>query len=473
MSYLPQQNTIVQYLANGSQTMYVNAFFVPLELDGTPDMDVYVTPNGTTPVPASDIQVFGVNYTYTPNTDPTSGGTVTFLPAFVPPNLSTVTLVRDVQASLDTEFSNAQNFNGANLDTALQRLLLIEQQNKTYALQRNLSYIVNSYLPESTLAANVQIPVLGSGQVWMGSAGGVIAATLAQGSDVSTLRSELAVNAPVTNGAALVGYYDVINSNPTTVSAFLNNIGTYTNTSLYAVDTGTLNQVVANFTPAVSPTTPGIIYKVLIAHTNTNNTPSLSVIGGTDSAFINLPNGLPLLPGDLVQGMLAEFTYDTVTTGYQLLNPACGVRKQAVASSAYCSAAVNWTGTSALKVAFNTAAFDPLSLFNAGSNRFIANYAGTYRISALLSYELSGGAGGAIAAMFLFQNGAAVKTLSIGGSALSGGVLSGDTTVRANTNDYFEIWILKTDSANGQYANDGLGQTGQLASDFVFEYLGT
>lgn len=217
MAYLPQQNTFVQYLADGITSSYVVPFYTPLEPDGTPNFDVFTQLSTAQPVPADDLNEWNVDYTYTPNIDPITGGTLNFLPGHIPPSGYVVTIVRDVQASLDVEFSQAQTFSGYTLDAALDKLLLISQQNKSYAFERNLSYIVNAYIPESEVAANVQIPVLGDQQVWMGSNGGVIAATLEQPADVSTLRSELANEAPVTNGASLVGYYDSVNSNPTTV----------------------------------------------------------------------------------------------------------------------------------------------------------------------------------------------------------------------------------------------------------------
>ena len=221
MSDLPQQDTIVQYAADGITSVYIVPFYTPVETDGTPDLDVYTQLSTATPIPADDIKEWGVDYTYTPNLDPISGGVITFLPGKIPPNSYVVTIARNVSASLDVEFSQAQTFSGFTLDAALDKLLLITQQNKSYALGRNLSYIINSYLPESTLAVNVQIPVLQAGQTWFGSVDGVIAATLEQPADVSTLRSELANNAPVTNGAALVGYYDTVNNDATTVAAQL------------------------------------------------------------------------------------------------------------------------------------------------------------------------------------------------------------------------------------------------------------
>lgn len=221
MADLPQQNTIVQYLADGITTTYVVPFYTPLEPDGTPNLDVFTQLSTATPVPEDDLNLWNVDYTYTANLDPITGGNITFLPGHIPPDGWVVTIVRDVQASLDVEFSQAQTFSGFTLDAALDKLLLISQQNKSYTLERNLSYIVNSYIPEGTVQANVQIPVLAEGEVWMGSGGGVIAAFLEQPADVSTLRSELANEAPVTNGAGLVGYYDTVNSTPTTVAAQL------------------------------------------------------------------------------------------------------------------------------------------------------------------------------------------------------------------------------------------------------------
>jgi len=222
MSNLPQQDTIVQYVADGVSTTYAVPFYTPIEIDGTPDIDVYVQAATAPPIPAVDIVEWNIDYTYTPNAiDPISGGILTFLPGKIPANGFIVTIVRDVSASLDTEFSQAQNFSGITLDDALDKLLLIAQQNKSYALERNLSYIVNAYIPDVELQGNVQIPVLQANEIWLGAVGGVIAAVLEEPVTASTLRSELANNSPATDGARLVGYYDSVNVAPTTVDAQL------------------------------------------------------------------------------------------------------------------------------------------------------------------------------------------------------------------------------------------------------------
>ncbi|MGC2661786.1 MAG: tail fiber protein [Bryobacteraceae bacterium] len=247
MADLPQQNTIVQYVADGITTNYIVPFYTPIEINGTPDLDVYTQAANATPVPATDINEWNVAYTYTPNLDPITGGIITFQLGFIPPAGYIVTIVRDVSASLDTEFSQAQNFSGYTLDLALDKLLLIAQQNKSYTLERNLSYIINTYLPESTISANVQIPVLGAGQIWFGSAGGVIAVTLEQSSDTSTLRSELANEQPVTNGAAIVGYYDPVNLAPTTVADQLTYL---TNSVVIPIPAGTILDFAGSAAPA-------------------------------------------------------------------------------------------------------------------------------------------------------------------------------------------------------------------------------
>jgi hypothetical protein len=139
MSDLPQQNTIVQYVADGITADYIVPFYTPIETDGTPNLDVFTQASAAPPIPEDDIKEWNVDYTYAANLDPISGGILTFLGGHIPPNGYIVTIVRDVQASLDVEFSQAATFSGFTLDAALDKLLLISQQNKSYTLGRNLS----------------------------------------------------------------------------------------------------------------------------------------------------------------------------------------------------------------------------------------------------------------------------------------------------------------------------------------------
>lgn len=223
MPNLPQQETIVQYVTSNLQTQYTFAFYAPLPTD----IEVYYQAPNVLPVPESQILALGSQYTVTYNADPTTGGYITLL--FTPTSGYYLTINRQVMASLNTNFSNAQNFSGANLDAALDRLLLLCQQNQNYALQRNLSYIINTYLPNAI--PYTQLPPLPQNFIWVGSGSGVVAAQVAQVPSASLLQSMLANNAPSTDGARLVGYYDTIANNPTTVDAML----TYLNTNVQPI----------------------------------------------------------------------------------------------------------------------------------------------------------------------------------------------------------------------------------------------
>lgn len=220
MSNLPQQNTINQYVADGVTTVYTYSFLI-LEADASAnDVAVYVTPSGQTANPAADIQVLNEDYTVQ-NVGNVSGGTITFLTGSVPANGAIVTIVRAMAFTIDTEFALAQNFNGANLDSAFERVVLMMQQLNTYYLNNALSYIINSYLP--TTGSNFLPPLTtANGQIWMSQGDKVIAVVLEQNPDVSTLRSELASETEGADGASLIGYYDEVNNVPTTVAEYLN-----------------------------------------------------------------------------------------------------------------------------------------------------------------------------------------------------------------------------------------------------------
>jgi microcystin-dependent protein len=93
------------------------------------------------------------------------------------------------------------------------------QQNLNYALQRNLSYVINTYLPDAE--PYTQLPPLPQNYVWIGSASGVVAAPIEMVPSASVLQAMLANAAPGTDGARIVGYYDTVNMNSTTVDAML------------------------------------------------------------------------------------------------------------------------------------------------------------------------------------------------------------------------------------------------------------
>lgn len=223
MGNLPQQETLDQYVADGITTVYNYTYLI---LKAT-DIAAYVTPSGVVANPLVDIQPLNTAYTVQ-NIANLTGGTVTFQPGHIPPLGATVTLVRNMEISIDTEFAQAQNFNGQNLDNAFERVLLIMQQLNTDFQLRCLSYVINSYLP--TLGTNF-LPILTNidQQIWISSGGHVVAAVLEENPDVSTLRSELANESSGTDGVGLIGYFDENNSLGQTLRTFLNNLPAYIN----------------------------------------------------------------------------------------------------------------------------------------------------------------------------------------------------------------------------------------------------
>lgn len=217
MAELSQQKTIKQYLGDGLSKAFTYPFMI-LE-DG--DIAVYITPPGEIDNPTLNKKILNIDYTVQ-DAGNKNGGTVTFVTA--PALNSVITLSREIEASVNTNFANASTFNGTNLDNAFLRATLVEQENRTYAKFRNLSLRITSYIPDAYEYNYTQLPIPGNGQIWIGTENGITAVDLEENPDVSVLRSQLENAQAGTDGARLVGYYDTVNSNPTTVQGFLANL---------------------------------------------------------------------------------------------------------------------------------------------------------------------------------------------------------------------------------------------------------
>jgi microcystin-dependent protein len=285
MPNLPQQQTIVQYVTNVSQLQYTFAFYAPLPTD----IQVYYQASNAPAIPASDLLVLNVNYTVTYNVDPTTGGYITLLVA--PTTGYYLTINRQVAASLNTNFANAQNFSGANLDAALDRLLLLCQQNQNYNLQRNLSYVINTYLPNAS--PYTQLPSLAQNQVWVGSGSGITAAVLATSPSASVLQSLLASMIPGADGASIVGYYDTVDSVATTVAAFLNNLPAYITSFLTSTALGFKTGMMIDYGSTTPPAGWLVCDGSAVSRTTYANLfATISTIWGVGdgSTTFNLPN---------------------------------------------------------------------------------------------------------------------------------------------------------------------------------------
>lgn len=217
-SNLPQQNTIDQYITDGKTAIFNYTYLILIDND----IAVYVTNPGDEANPDKDLQVLNQDYTVQ-NAGTMTGGTITFVKGKVPVAGSIVTLVRSMQVGIETEFGNAQSFNGHTLDAAFERVLLIMQEFNTQINKNNLQYIINSYLT-SNLANKLPVLTTKDNQVWVSQGGNIIAAQI-ESTDVSTLRSELASQAPNGgDGTALIGYYKTLEKQGSTLQAYLNQL---------------------------------------------------------------------------------------------------------------------------------------------------------------------------------------------------------------------------------------------------------
>ncbi len=217
-NHLPQEDMENQYIADGKTTTY-NYTFIALIPE---DIAVYVTLPGDVANPNKDRRILNQDYTVTLSTT-VKGGTVTFLPNKIPMAGSIITLDLDMPVTIETEFGNAQSFNGHTLDAAFLRMILIMRQFNTRLLRNCLQYVINSYLPNNL---SNQLPVLTTqdNQVWVSQGGNIIAAQI-ETIDVSTLRSELGSQAPNGgDGTSLIRYYDTLEKKGKTLQAYLNQL---------------------------------------------------------------------------------------------------------------------------------------------------------------------------------------------------------------------------------------------------------
>lgn len=217
LSNLPQQYTLIQYISDGETLKYDFRFLI-LKPE---DIKVYVTLKNKIPDPENDIKNLGRDYTVL-DVGSINGGTILFKDASIIPPDSIITLNREMENSIETEFANARNFNGKTLDDAFERLILIVQQLATTMKYKVLQYIPNSY---SKTTGNNQLPVITDkdGYGWVSQGGQVIAAKIGSDQDSDILRSELESQAPKgSDGASLVGFYDDSTKKGSKLDAALN-----------------------------------------------------------------------------------------------------------------------------------------------------------------------------------------------------------------------------------------------------------
>jgi len=304
----PQQGTINQYVADGVTTTYTYSFLILQANSANSDIAVYVTPPNQAANPVADLVPY-TSYTVT-GVGVTAGGTVIFNTA--PAIGSIITLSRNMQVSITTQFNDAQTFNGQSLDNAFQRIILILQQmqgtftinaGSTGSISRALQYVVDTYLP--TQVNNI-LPLLTNidNQVWISQGGQIVAAVIEENPSSSTLRGQLASQTAGGDGTSLVGYFDQNSQTGETLAKYLNT------SNIYGVDTGAVNALTFNvaLTSAFSAYQKGMIVRVLVNHTNT--AAATLAISSAGTVNIKRTASIALQPGDLVAGQIAEMQYD-------------------------------------------------------------------------------------------------------------------------------------------------------------------
>lgn len=437
MPNIPQQQTIVQYLTNGTQTAFTFAFYAPLATD----IQVYSQASTALPNPEADILVLGVDYTIAFNADPFTGGTINM--TVPPPNGNYLTINRMVAASLNTNFAAAQNFNGANLDAALDRLLLLCQQNLNYNLERNLSYVINTYLPNA--APFTQLPELANMQIWMGTSSGVVAVLLEEGADTSVLRSQLALANSTADGASIVGYWDKINLVATTVHAQLDKLSE--GGTDVVTDTGTANNILVAITNFPTPTLGSSIV-VKVAATNLGTAATNITINSGSPIAVSIPNITSFLPaGALIQNNIYEFIFNG--TNWTLKNP-----------SQFCYGALMTLSGGVIilpgatsRFIFNVIDNDPNNICDVINFQMVPKIAGWYQINSNMQVTSTSTAG---VGLIIFKNSNEVREIcqtTIIANQIEGLVGSGRVFCNGTT-DAVQMYVSNGGSNNVTSENE-------------------
>jgi len=171
------------------------------------DIDVYLTPVGNVPDPASDILILNTDYTV--NILDQSGSITLIIPADAG---DIITLQGNIPATRTFDYGLAGAFTGPSLDQQLDKITITIGENKTRQLTRGLTYNVSEQLEDG----DVTLPKLDSNQYWIkNTAGNLVAGECTDTDGCSTLRSELVSQTAIAPGTDNVGYYDAVDGGQT------------------------------------------------------------------------------------------------------------------------------------------------------------------------------------------------------------------------------------------------------------------
>jgi hypothetical protein len=292
---LPKQ----QYIATEGQTLF--SFNFPILADS--DLQVFRTPSGQEPDDAAQALTLNSDYTVT-GVGVETGGSITMLIAITINDR--ITLQRAMPYDRISSYTGGLLFNPDNLDNDFNSIILMMQQIHAYYEKRFVHY-ENTILDDT---ANLRLPTLADGQFWKKNSGGIVAATLEENPDWSTLRTELASQAVGTDGSRIIGYQDAIIGSATLHNAIQAYIATY------AVDSGSANTILFTIDNFIGYR-EGQRFYVKIAADNT--APVTVNISNAGVRGLKLQDGGDLPTKTLLSNMIAEI----VNQGsyFVLMNP--------------------------------------------------------------------------------------------------------------------------------------------------------
>jgi hypothetical protein len=194
------------------------------------DLAVYRTPAGDTPDDSDDKLIFGVDYTVQGEGFESPARFVNLSPSVFPTGTTEgdkIVIMMDMPFERDTDFQGAE-LNSEMLNNQLDRLTAMGQQIKMWIYRFGLKYQNTDFLVHNR-GANILPdlpPHIGDDiPIWStDSTGNLVATSIEENIDASTLRADLANADAGTDGAGLVGYYNTTTTTSETVRSSLNTL---------------------------------------------------------------------------------------------------------------------------------------------------------------------------------------------------------------------------------------------------------
>jgi len=149
----------VQYTAGaGLPTVFSYSFAIFADTD----LNVYLTPSGSTASDVSDILTYNVDYTVTNATAPTVGGVITLMTGANAGDV--ITIVRNMPDNRLNNYLAGGLFQATDVNTDFDKTVMMAQQNTMYdkvvAAHYNLS-------AQPVLITDTILPVLGANECWV------------------------------------------------------------------------------------------------------------------------------------------------------------------------------------------------------------------------------------------------------------------------------------------------------------------